>query len=106
MSRRSRKKGEITIKVPLKDIQKESVYDKVKAHLKKNPTYGYTIGGLLVEIYGYKAEELDAPFKDWPKGAPSQYTRVRLALEKMQKEGSVDSTKQGRRYLYWWRGSE
>jgi hypothetical protein len=106
MSNKSRKKGDITIKVPLKDIQKESVYDKVKAHLKGNSSYGYTISGLLVEIYGYKANELDAPFRDWPKGAPSQYTRVRLALEKMEKEGSIDSTKQGRKFLYWWKGSQ
>ncbi|MDH7564309.1 MAG: hypothetical protein QHH24_05455 [Candidatus Bathyarchaeota archaeon] len=106
MSNKKRKKGKITIKVPLKDIQKESVYDKVKAHLKINPGYGYTIGGLLVEIYGYSAEELDSPFKDWPEGAPSQYTRVRLALEKMIEEGLVDSTKQGRKFLYWWKGSQ
>lgn len=106
MTKRSRRKGTITVKIPLKDIQKESVYDKVKAHLKKNPSYGYTIGGLLVEIYGYTAEELDAPFNNWPEGGPSQYTRVRLALQKMQQEGSVDSTKQGRKYLYWWKGSE
>jgi hypothetical protein len=103
-SKKKKKKGEITIKVLLKDIQKESVYDKVKAHLMKNPTYGYTIGGLLVEIYGYKADELDAPFRDWPEGAPSQYTRVRLALEKLVAEGSVDSSKQGRKVLYWWKG--
>jgi hypothetical protein len=102
----TRNKGGITIKVPLKEIQKESVYDKVKAHLKANPSYGYTISGLLVEIYGYKAQELDAPFRDWPRGAPSQYTRIRLALEKMQKEGSVNSTKQGRKVLYWLKGSQ
>jgi len=106
MTKRNRKKGKITIKIPLKNIQKESVYDKVKEHLKKNPSFGYTIGGLLVEIYGYSAEQLDAPFKDWPEGAPSQYTRVRLALEKMQQGGSVDSIKQGRKYLYWWKSSE
>jgi len=102
----TRKKGEITIKVALKDIQKESVYDKVKAHLEANPTYGYTISGLLVEIYKYKPQELDAPFRDWPKGAPSQYTRIRLALEKMQKDKIVNSTKQGRKFLYWWKSSQ
>jgi hypothetical protein len=106
MTSKKRKKGEITIKVPLKDIQKESIYDKVKAHLKANQNYGYTISGLLVEIYGYTAEELDAPFRDWPQGAPSQYTRVRLALEKMKKEGSINSTKQGRKFLYWWKASQ
>ena len=99
----TRKKGEITIKVPLKEIQKESVYDKVKAHLKANPGYGYTISGLLVEIYEYKPQELDAPFRDWPKGAPSQYTRVRHALLKMVEEGLVSSTKYRKGFLYSWK---
>jgi hypothetical protein len=78
----------------------------VKAHLKANPGYGYTVSGLLVEIYEYKPQELDAPFRDWPKGAPSQYTRVRLALEQMQKDKIVNSIKQGRKFLYWLKGSQ
>ena len=97
------KKGGITIKVALKDIDKESVYDKVKNHLKENAGFGYTIGGLLVEIFGYKAEELNASFKDWPKGAPSQYTRVRLALKKMMEEKLVDAMKYGKGFLYSWK---
>jgi hypothetical protein len=101
-----KKKVKITIKVLLKDIQEEAVVDKVQAHLKANPTYGYTIGGLLVEVYGYDAQELDAPFKDWPRGAPSQYTRVRYALEDLQKRGLINSKKQGRKVLYWWKGSQ
>ena len=102
----TRKKGEITIKVPLKDIQKESVYDKVKAHLEANPGYGFTISGLMVEIYKYKPQDLDASFRDWPKGAPSQYTRIRLALENMKEHHLINSIKQGRKVLYWWKGSQ
>jgi len=98
-----RKKRGITIKVALKDLDKESVYDKVKNYLKENTKYGYTISGLLVEIFGYKAEELNAPFRDWPKGAPSQYTRVRLALQKMVNEKLVVSTKYRKGFLYSWK---
>jgi hypothetical protein len=106
MNDRKRKKGEITIRVAVKDIQKESVHDKLKNYLKENSEYGYTIGGLLVEVYGYDPRELNAPFRDWPKGAPSQYTRVRLALEKLQKEGLIKSRKQGKKVLYWWKGTQ
>ena len=89
----------------MKDIQTESVPDRIKAYLEANPGYGYTIGGLLVEIYGYNPKELNASFGDWPKGAPSQYTRIRLALKQMQKDNLVNSTKQGKKVLYWWRSS-
>jgi hypothetical protein len=99
--RKRRKRSGITIKVPLNEVQEDSVYDKVLTHLKSNPKFAYTIGGLLVELYGYKAEDLNAPFKDWPKGAPSQYTRIRLALEKIKKEGRIETKKQGRKVLYW-----
>ena len=103
MNNKAEKKGGITIRVALKDIDKESVYDKVRNYLEKNTGYGYTISGLLVEIFGYKAGELNAPFRDWPKGAPNQYTRVRLALMKMVEEKSVSSTKYGKGFLYSWK---
>ncbi len=100
---KQRKKA-ITIKVPLSQIEKTTVYERVKKHLEENADHAYTISGLLVEVYDYKPEELNASFRDWPKGAPSQYTRVRLALEKLVKEEQVNKKKQGRMYLYWWSG--
>ena len=103
MKRIRRKRGGITIKIPKKKLQMESVYDKVKAHLKSNPDYAYTRIGLLVEIYKYETEDLNASFRDWPEGAPNQYTRVRLALDKLKTEGLIDSKKQGKKYLYWWK---
>ena len=57
----------------------------------------------MIEIYNYKEEELIAPFKDWPKGAPSQYTRIRRALAKLEDEGLIESKKEGKKYLYWWK---
>jgi len=96
------KEGGLTIKVLLNQLEKQSVSDKIKGHLQENSGYAYTIAGLMVEMYGFKGEELNASFKDWPKGAPSLYTRIRLALKKMKEEGLVDSKKQGKKYLYWW----
>lgn len=69
----------------------------------QNSHYAYTRDGLLVKIYGNDPEDLNAPFKDWPEGAPSQYTRVRLSLEKLKKEGLIGSKKQGKKFLYWWK---
>lgn len=96
-------KGGITVKVPIDEIQDKPVIDEVKGHLASNPKFAFTISGLLVELYGYKAEALNAPFKEWPAGAPSQYTRVRLALEKLKKEGIISAKKQGKKVLYWWK---
>lgn len=99
-------KKPITVKVPLTDIQKESVQQKVLAHLKADPKNAYTIGGILVDLYGYDAIALNAPFKEWPKGAPTQYTRVRHALERLKKEKLIESKKDGKRGLYWWKSTK
>lgn len=93
----------ITIKIPREEAEKESTYEKVKAHISKNPDFAYTRIGLMVEIYGYKAEELNKPFGEWPKGAPTQYTRIRVALEKLEKEDLVTSKRHGKKFLYWWK---
>lgn len=106
MKGKHKKRGGITIKIPRRKLEKESTYDKVKTHLKSNPDYAYTRIGLLVEIYKYKTEDLNTSFANWPEGAPSQYTRVRLALDNLKNEGLIDSKKQGRKYLYWWKGSK
>jgi len=106
MEKTHKKKGGITIKIPKRELETESTYEKVETHLKKNPDYAYTRTGLMVEIYKHKPEDLNAPFKDWPEGAPSQYTRIRLVLEKLKSEGLIDSKKQGKKFLYWWRGSQ
>jgi hypothetical protein len=105
MKRRSRKKGGITIKIPRRELETEDTYEKVRAHLKKNPDDAYTRIGLMVEIYKHNPVDLNAPFREWPEGAPSQYTRIRLALEKLKSEGLVDSKKQGKKFLYWWKAS-
>jgi hypothetical protein len=106
MKKKRKKKGGITIKIPKKELETNDTYKKVKRHLKINPDYAYTRSGLLVEIYNYEPENLNAPFKDWPEGAPSQYTRIRLSLEKLENEGSIESRKQGKKFLYWWKGSK
>lgn len=93
----------ITIKIPRQEAEKENTYERVRTHVGKNPDFAYTRIGLMVEIYGYKAEQLNRPFGDWPKGAPTQYTRIRVALEKLEKEGLVASKRQGKKFVYWWK---
>jgi len=96
------KKGGLTIKVPLSQIETD-VKDKVLNYLAENPDYAFTIAGLMVEMFGYKAEDLNASFKDWPKGAPTLYTRIRLALKELKEKGAVDSKKEGKKFLYWFK---
>jgi hypothetical protein len=95
----------LTIKVPKSEIDKGSTYGKVKKHLEEHPDYAYTRVGFMVEIFGYDPKDLNAPFASWPKGAPSQYTRIANALKKLEEEGVIESKKQGRKFLYWWKGS-
>ena len=106
MKRKSKEKHGITVKIPKRELETVDLHEKVKSHLRNNPDYAYTRAGLLVEIYGYDRKKLSAPFKEWPEGAPSQYTRVRLTLKKLKNEGMIDSKKQGKKYLYWWKGDD
>ncbi|MHA1578347.1 MAG: hypothetical protein ACTSUQ_01805 [Candidatus Freyarchaeota archaeon] len=99
---RLRKKG-ITIKIPRSQLEQDSVIDKVKDHLEKNPEDAYTIMGLMVEVFNYNPDDLNGPFMTWPKDAPSLYTKIRLALEKLKKDKLVDSKKRGRANFYYWK---
>jgi len=101
--RRKRRKSGITIKIPRSQLESNNVVDKIKKHLQENPKDAYTIMGLMVEIYGIDKDKLNGPFSTWPEGAPSLYTRIRLALEKLKAEGIVDSKKQGRAQFYFWK---
>ena len=93
----------ITIKIPRQEAEGENTYEKVRNHISRNPDFAYTRIGLMVEIYGYKPEELNKPFGEWVKGAPTQYTRIRVALEKLEKEGLVISKRQGKKFVFWWK---
>ena len=100
------RKGGITVKVLRNQIETESVLDKIKKHLQENPAYAFTRAGLMIEVFGFEGEELNAPFRDWPKGAPTLYTRISHALKKLKDEGLVESSKQGKKFLYWWHTKE
>ena len=100
------KKNGLTIKVPKSEIEKGNTYERVKAHIKENPDYAYTRVGFMVEIYGYNPKDLNTSFSGWPEGAVSQYTRIAVALKKMEDDGLIESKKQGKKFLYWWKGSE
>jgi hypothetical protein len=102
---KKRQKKGITIKILKNKLQTEDIYERVKNHLQKNSEYAYTRAGLIIEIYGYSKDELNAPFRDWPKGAPNQYTRIKRVLEKLGEEGLIESKKEGKRFLYWWKNN-
>jgi hypothetical protein len=93
----------ITVKMPLSQLESKTVVQRVREHLQRNVDDGYTISGLLVELYDYSPTELNGPFKSWPKGAPSQYTRIRHALEDLKAKKLVQSIKHEKAYFYFWK---
>lgn len=91
------------IKVPVRDLQKEDACGKVRSYLANDPDNAYTVSGLLVKIFGVEEEDiLSKPFRDWPKGVPSLYTRIRICLNKLIKDGEVKVEKHGRAWVYYW----
>ena len=94
----------IKIKVPVSKIQKNDVQERVRETLSSDPNNAYTVMGLMVERFGVKKEDIDGkPFNQWKSGQPSMYTRIRTSLEKLKKEGKINSTKHGRAEVYWWK---
>ena len=94
----------ITIKVPVKDVKgKKDVRKVVEETLREDKNNAYTIMGLMIAKFDVKESDINGkPFSQWKEGHPSLYTKIRIALEKLKKEGRINSTKSGRAYVYWW----
>ena len=97
----------IKIKVPVKDIEKGDIENKILDKLKNNPTDAYTISGLMIEIFNVKEQDIsNKPFSNWKKGQPTLYTKIRLTLEKMLKKEIIKKAKHEKAYVYWWNQNE
>jgi len=95
----------IKIKVPVKDLEKEDVCSKVEGILKKDQENAYTVGGLMVEAFGVKKEEIKSKaFGSWKKGLPTLYSRITRCLKKLESTGKVKFRKHGRAWVYWYVG--
>jgi DNA-binding transcriptional regulator PaaX len=95
----------ITKKIPVDQIKERSIEDTVRETLKNDPKNAYTILGLMVEKFGIKESDIASkPFNQWRKGLPTMYTKIRLALDRLVKEGKVRKQKVGKAYVYWWIG--
>ncbi len=91
----------------LKEVKKEDVCAKVEKRLRTDKENAYTIAGLMTEVFDVKDKAIEnKPFKDWDKGLPTLYTRIRLCLEKLKKQGKVDSKKHSKAWIYWWTRSD
>lgn len=94
------------IKVPVKDLKKENVGRMIEEKLKGDIEHAYTITGLLVELFNIKMTDIEnKSFRDWPKGIPTKYTKIRLHLEKLVRSGLVEKNMDGRAGVYWWVGN-
>ncbi len=95
------------IKIPIKELEREDVYDKVEEALMKDPENAYTTMGIMVEVFGVKPQEVkNKPFSDWKKGLPTMYGRIDRCLKKLKKEGKVNQKKHGKAWVYWYRKPE
>jgi hypothetical protein len=99
----------MTRKVPVAEIEEKgsmsSVEEIVRATLANDPKNAYTIMGIMVEKFDVEEDAIASlPFNQWGKGLPSLYTRVRLALEKLVRDGEAKKGKSGRAQVYWWIG--
>lgn len=93
----------ITIKIPVRELKEMDACGKVTQKLKENSENAYTISGLMVEVFGVKEKDIhNKSFGDWAKGLPSLYTRIRICLEKLQKQGRIKSTKHSKAMMYYW----
>jgi len=97
----------MTKKIPVAEINKKTTESIVEDTLKNDPKNAYTILGLMVEKFGVKESEIASkPFNQWKKGMPTMYTKIRLSLEKLVKEGKVKKQKVSKAQVYWWIGEK
>ena len=93
----------MTIKIPVNKIKKDDELKLIEEKLRKDPANAYTIQGIMVEVFGVKESEIHGKsFSDWKKGLPTLYSKVRRALERLEKDKKVKSAKHGKARVYWW----
>lgn len=91
-----------TTKVPIKDVIKPNIMEIVNETLSSDNKNAYTIMGIMLERFGFKEKDIrNKPFSQWPKGAPTIYTKIRHALNKLEKKGMIKSAKYGKARVYW-----
>ena len=95
------------IKVPIKTLEKDDIYSKVKETLQEDPENAYTIGGMMVQSFGVKQSDIEnKPFSAWKKGQPTLYGRVDRILRRLVKEGKANNRKHERAMVYWYKKPE
>lgn len=98
-------KSKVKIKVPVRELVKENMYDKIVKTLKDDPENAYTTSGIMIESFGVKEDEIyGKAFKDWKKGLPTMYGRIDRNLRQLVKEGKAKVAKNGKAWVYWWVG--
>ncbi len=91
----------LTIRVPIEEAL-ISIREQIESHMKKNPDFAFTRVGLMIELFGYSAKDLNKPFSDWPKGASTQYNKIKNVLNHLIEEKIINYRKKGKMFLYWW----
>ena len=98
------KKG-ITQETPLQEMNEiEYIRAKVKLHLKKKPLTTYTIGGLMIQLFGTREININQKFPEWNKRDRMLYTEIKKYVEELVETGLVRAKFEGKgkRGNYWW----
>lgn len=91
------------IKIPIKNLEKEDVMSKVEEFLSRDRENAYTIGGIMVEAFKVKQEDIEnKSFSSWKKGLPTVYSRIGRCLKRLEERGKVKSKKHERAWVYWY----
>jgi len=93
----------LTIKIPVKEItQERPVIEIIEEKLKSDKGNAYTILGLMIECFNAKERDINQPFRNWKRGQPTLYSRIRVALDKLVNQGKVKKAKKGKAMHYWY----
>jgi len=100
----------ITLKIPISKVNKKNptrVYEIVKETLREDSKNAYTVMGIMVEKFGVKKSDLEGKsWRQWPKKPFSHvylYQKIRKSLRRLEKEGRIETAKEGMSFVYWWK---
>lgn len=95
----------ITQETPLEEMDEvEYIRVKVKLHFKKNPLTTYTIGGLMIQLFGTREVNINQKFPEWNKRDRMLYSEIKQYVEELVDSGLVKVKFEGKgnRGNYWW----
>jgi len=95
----------ITQETPLEDIDEDAyIKAKVKLHLMNNPLTTYTVGGLMIQLFGSKEVNINQSFSEWNERDLVLYKIIKDYIDNLVEKDLVKYKIEGKgnRKNYWW----